>query len=398
MSTLVRAVLLLLLTATACKSQQPVLTWQGEWGAFDSPLATIRERLTISDCTDASCKFSVDVQTERYHCVLSSRPSFTLQSPNTAVAELPTDKPGQTCTLHLRRKDTAGAASITVTSEGEACAAYYCTSKTVNFNHNFPQRSKNLYTGPHSNECFLENAPARMATCLDPSLAGLEQKWQDLYAEYPLDGNAGKDPSPYNYAVRIDAETIQQCNTNATPAECLRTRWTADLAAMNAKRQAFIQGYTVPGDPADAERKAATIAGAYHHTSPNGDVQGNSFLTTDTLTITSLPAATIHFDAHLEFFNGHTCDLKGDASYRKDGTFVFDDDPSNAVQPGQVCKLAIIPTTNGVKFSDLTGNCQFYCGARGGWNGAGFLFTERVPTPTAKASTQANPSSAKPVR
>ena len=107
----------------------------------------------------------------------------------------------------------------------------------------------------------------------------------------------------------------------------------------------------------------------------------SALATPNTLTITPVGRASIHFDAHLEFYNGHTCDLSGGALYRKNGSFVYDDKPSTSNSTDPVCHLGIKPTATGVTFEDYTGGCKMTsCGERGGWNGASFTFAERVPT------------------
>lgn len=133
------------------------------------------------------------------------------------------------------------------------------------------------------------------------------------------------------------------------------------------------------GDPAEGGRLARKIAGSYRHAFQNGDVQGHSYRSIDRLVIEPVGAASIHFDADLNFSNGHVCSLSGGALYRQNGSFVFDDDPENQHLDQQLCRLAIEPAANGVKFHDLTGGCQLYCGTRGSWDGAGFTFAQRVP-------------------
>ncbi len=158
----------------------------------------------------------------------------------------------------------------------------------------------------------------------------------------------------------------------------MRTRWmTTSLLLLTAT--AFAQDPTIDrGDPAEGRRLARKIAGRYRSTQDNGDVTGRHYKTTDTLTITAVGPASIHFDTSLNFFNGHTCGLSGGALYRKNGSFVFDDDPKNQVAEEPLCRLAIVPSATGVDFKDLTGGCKMmYCGARGSWNGEGFTFAER---------------------
>jgi hypothetical protein len=372
--------LLILLAATLCHAQQQA-PWQGEWGDFNDPSAANGERLTISKCTAQSCAFQVSAKISNSHCGTAEDATFTLTTPTDATAALRGEDAAHSCKLQLHRSST-GTPSIALTATGDTCTSYYCTSGGASFNHTYPLSSTHLYTGPHTDECLAHPAPARAATCNNPALAALEQQWNDLYDDYPLGGPAPEDESAYTYADKIDATIITTCNTNPNPAQCLQARYTADIAAMTAQKTAFISGYTERGDPATAAQVATKIAGRYRHNFANGDVQGDHFRSTDTLTLTPISRNSIHFDVELNFYNGHTCSLSGGALYRKDGSFVFDDNPTNAIPNDPVCHLAIVPTTKGVELKDLTGTgCKnISCGERGGYNGAGFTFKERVPT------------------
>jgi hypothetical protein len=165
----------------------------------------------------------------------------------------------------------------------------------------------------------------------------------------------------------------------------------------NQGKAAFIAGYTDRGDPDLATKVAARIAGRYRHSFESGDVQGDSYRATDTLTLTPISRNSIHFNVHLNFYNGHTCSLSGGALFRKDGSFVFDDVPADA-DSDSVCHLAIVPTTNGVELHDLTGSgCKnISCGERGGYNGAGFSLSDRVSAKKDRVSTSTTSPPKKP--
>ena len=83
------------------------------------------------------------------------------------------------------------------------------------------------------------------------------------------------------------------------------------------------------------------------------------------------------------------CSLSGGALYRKNRSFVFDDSAHNAPADTPVCRLAIIPTGDGVKFQDITGGCKLnYCGERGGWDGGGLTLQERIRLPVSAAKNE----------
>jgi hypothetical protein len=368
------AALLLASLFSAAYAQSP---WQGEWGQVDPQSVTVGSRLTISDCSDQSCRFFLTVASGCSSSGSSTddnAPRLHLLSPTDAAITLPAGDPGKSCTLNMHRNTAP--AGIAVTSSGNGCA-YYCTS-TPTFNAMLPFQSATVFNGMHKNECFLHKSPAAAATCADPALAKLEQQWMDLFGDYPLDHPDTPNDSSYNHDQAVDATILKTCDAAASPAQCLHDRFTADIATMQAKKSAVQSASTERGDPATGHALALKIAGRYRHSFANGDVQGDHYRSTDTLTITPVGAASIHFDVALNFYNGHTCSLSGGALFRKDGTFVFDDDPANALPPEPTCRLAIIPAADGIGFKDLNGACREYCGARGNWDGAGFTFAQRV--------------------
>ena len=373
-----RLVSLLLALATAtCYAQQATSPWQGEWGD-DDPSAG---RLTISECNGQACTFTLS----HGGCIVSRNPALQLLSLTEAKADIPDQDGKLSCHLDLQRNPSSAKPIINVKQTGNGCA-YYCIPGGTGFDTQVTQRSPVVYFGSHSEECMQGAGPARMAACLDASLATLEEEWDSLFDEFPL-LPVTKNSNQYQQSIQLDAAIIAQCNTASDPAQCVRTRFTTDIALMKAKRDAFIAGYTERGDPAEGGRLARSIAGHYRHTFANGDVQGHSYRSTDTLSLTPVGKASISFDAELHFFNGHSCSLSGGALYRKDGSFVFDDDASNPTSPDDpVCELAIIPSSKGITFKDLTGGCKNYCGARGSWNGEGFTFGERVAPKTPAAS------------
>jgi hypothetical protein len=368
------ALAFLLLTANIARAQQS--PWQGEWGAFTDPTAASGQRLTLSDCSATTCTFSLSVRAPAGHCDTASKASITITSPTEAIATLPGESAAQACHLQLHRDS----ASIILTATGDTCTSYYCTSPAVTFSHTYLQHSATLYTGPHSDTCLSKASPATLATCTDPALAKLEEQWQNLYADFPLAPDPNPNENGYSHAAAVDAALLKHCDTATNPAQCLHDHFAEDIALMNSKQQAFISGYTERGDPATASALAARIAGRYRHSFANGDVQGEHYRSTDTLTLTPVGQASIHFDAELNFYNGHTCSLAGGAPFRKNGSFVYDANPKDALPNEPACHLGIKPTPKGIEFDDYTGGCKMIsCGERGGWNGAAFTFAERVP-------------------
>jgi hypothetical protein len=93
----------------------------------------------------------------------------------------------------------------------------------------------------------------------------------------------------------------------------------------------------------------------------------------DILEIVAYTSDKIYFRIHLEFYNGHTCDLLGIAKY-EDGAFVYRG-PAGGTD---ICVLAIRPVNKDVTLEDVGGHCKSAsCGARGGYHGVGFPLTSR---------------------
>ena len=376
--------LALFLSATSAAAQQP---WQGEWGAYSGPTAAEGRRLAIKDCTQqggtAACKFDLEAQRPGGNAGTAEFQTLTLQSATTAVAVLQGGDDGP-CRLGFTLQP-GPKPSIVVTATGKSCTSYYSTLSTaISMAGTYPFRSATLYSGSKPEACFLDTSPARSAICTHPELAKLEDKWSDLAEEYPLQPPADKDEGGYKHAEQMDAAILHACDADANPTACLTKRYTTETAAMQAKQDTYLQGTTDRGDPVEGGKLAQRIAGRYRHREENGDVQGHSYMTTDTLLIRPVGASSIHFDTKLNFFNGHECSLSGGALYRKDGSFVFDDAPKNAVEGFPVCRLAIVPTAKGIGFVDVTGGCKMsYCGERGSWGPDAFSFRERVAESTA---------------
>jgi hypothetical protein len=116
------------------------------------------------------------------------------------------------------------------------------------------------------------------------------------------------------------------------------------------------------------------IEGVYKNRFANSTVQDEHFQSEDILEIVSYSANAIYFRVHLEFYNGHTCDLSGIAAY-ENGSFVFHgtSDVSDAI-----CKLTIKADSGNVTLDDVGGNCRTYsCGARGGYHDVSFPIKSR---------------------
>jgi hypothetical protein len=76
----------------------------------------------------------------------------------------------------------------------------------------------------------------------------------------------------------------------------------------------------------------------------------------------------VYLRAHLDFYNGHTCDIAGMAGYEH-GAFVYHD-PTPVQKPERPCALRLHVTDKKLVLTDretpdAEATCRAYCGARG---------------------------------
>ena len=126
-------------------------------------------------------------------------------------------------------------------------------------------------------------------------------------------------------------------------------------------------------DKTPAATAIKRIEGVYKHRFANSTVQDEHFQSEDILEIVPYGSDKIYFRILLEFYNGHTCDLLGIAKY-EDGAFVYRGPAGDT----DICVLAIRTGRKDVTLDDVGGNCKkASCGARGGYQGAGFPLSSR---------------------
>lgn len=116
------------------------------------------------------------------------------------------------------------------------------------------------------------------------------------------------------------------------------------------------------------------IDGVHKSRFANSTVQQEKFQSEDILEIVPYGSDAIYFRVHLEFYNGHLCDLQGIAKY-KDGAFLYHGPPDSGPD---ICTLTITPGNKDITLDDIGGNCRAAtCGARGGYHGVGFARSSR---------------------
>jgi len=377
------ALFFLVMTLSSAQAQDQTSEWQGEWGAFQHiPASNGRidrypgAGLSIKDCKEAKCNFSLIVE-EKDGAHGDAKGILQIESENAAFAHI--EAYSFKCSLSMT-KTTSQPPAISIKEIDPGCSNFLTTG--ASFAHSLPLRSRANFYGDEPQLCYLADGPARAALCGNELLAQQEHDWTMLVYK-----TSDLSPAPIN-PQQEEKKLLQGCNAASNTADCLTAAFRDSTNAMNAGNAAWLETVTAPGNPEEAAPKIVALAGSYRHTFTNGDVGGDHFQSTDTLTITKLSDSSLRYSLHLEFFNGHQCNREGVASYRKAGFFVdqtsLDPDQARAMFPAgstppQLCIFEIIPTNGGVEFHDPTGICKMTdCAMRGGYNHASFSFEERV--------------------
>lgn len=360
-------------SAVAC-AQSVSSPWAGEWGIFKQMPSTDVQRfeghgLSISDCAEQHCAFSVLVQDKAGQG--SATGFLQMYSGTEAVAHLFSEKK-ERCSLRLTLDPTQ--ASISVQQDAGDCSNFQTPGAT--FVQSYALHARERYVSYDTAACFAAVDPALLTLCTSKELSEQQSKWQLLFYEV---ADLDDQRSGLTEMVREQAaqdSLMRSCNSPGQVADCVAAGFAQSTKELKAHQAAWLEGVTAPGDPGKAAQAVAAIVGNYRRSFPNGDVQGDNFLSTDTLKITELPDAAIHYSLELQFYNGHECSLEGTANYRRAGFFV---DQQKTDQPKfPLCVFEILPGENGVKFADPTGACKMMsCGERGGYNGAQFSFKDR---------------------
>ena len=122
----------------------------------------------------------------------------------------------------------------------------------------------------------------------------------------------------------------------------------------------------------DASVDIGKIEGVYRDRHRSGDSTGAKYTVTDVLEIVRVEKGVAYFSLDLNFFNDHTCALSGIAESQK-GALVHRDNE----RPDEPCVFHLVPKRGRITFEDIDDHCRRYCGARGGFIGAGFSVARR---------------------
>ena len=361
-------------TVIPCPAQDVASHWIGEWGDFEQggsgdSAFPLGRGLSVSGCDGKRCAISL-----RLHGKAANGDAagyLEVQTSTTGIAHLMFEKQ-EHCALQLTLDSVAAQIAV---RPGPGDCSYFLTPGG-SFVGSYPLHTRDTYVSENVPACFAATEPAMLALCTSKTLADEETRWNLLFLEVSDLRSAGDGASDAELRETAMKGLLRPCDSAAAPGDCMMAALEHSVTELNARKAAWLDSVTAPGDAGAAEKAIAAVAGSYRHSFENGDVSGDHFLSTNRLEITAVSNSSIHFSVSLEFYNGHECSLDGTASYKRAGLFA---DQIRSQDPKfPMCVLEIVPGEQGVTLADPTGGCKMMsCGERGGYNGTAFAFKDR---------------------
>ena len=114
---------------------------------------------------------------------------------------------------------------------------------------------------------------------------------------------------------------------------------------------------------AAAPSLVSSLAGRYSHHFQNGLVSGERYQSDDVVEIVPVDAGHAYLRLSLQFYNGHSCSLAGIARAERD-ELVYREPVSKQIGDQQ-CTISVRRRGNQLFWTDGSGSCRAYCGARG---------------------------------
>jgi hypothetical protein len=120
-----------------------------------------------------------------------------------------------------------------------------------------------------------------------------------------------------------------------------------------------------------------SLAGVYKTQFKNGNIDGNKYDSEDILEIVKVSPTAAYVRTHLEFFNGHVCNIWGVAN-AEDAALVYRAREKNV--QGNLCVLSVRLVRGRVTLEDKEGHCAIgTCGNRGMYNSTTFDLKRKRP-------------------
>jgi hypothetical protein len=132
---------------------------------------------------------------------------------------------------------------------------------------------------------------------------------------------------------------------------------------------------------ATPDDELARLQGVYRQAFTNHMADGEAYRSVDEIGIRRRGPDSAHVSVHLEFRNGHTCDIAGVTHYDQ-GVFSMDAAPAPPAQGPCAFTLTVLPQV--LKVGAVGEGCFAYCGMRGILNGAELKRSTRRPLPRSR--------------
>jgi len=123
-------------------------------------------------------------------------------------------------------------------------------------------------------------------------------------------------------------------------------------------------------DPAQA------LAGRYYHQFADALVTGDKYTGEDIVEIVPVAASAAYFRIHLDYYNGHTCDISGVARTERQALVYRD---SEKQYDGTVCVLRMRHAGKSLVIDDGEQSCKSACGARGSLSAVTLPYSSKRP-------------------
>jgi len=351
--------------------------WQGEWGAW-TPAAAGAFRgasVSIGGCDTAARECSVRFEVESAAGMCTSSDSLKLALADDGSATAAVQGVGgevKKCRLTLKRGGSAEKPTLTAELVGPDCG-YFCTAGPLPFG-TLARASAAAYPIADARSCFADRRGARQLWCTTASVQAMERELTEV--ETALEGLSHKPVEGREKRLSTTVGDCQRTDVESTIVPCLEQHVERELAARKASlataREARARAdaeLAAPGDPVAGEKVIASAHGVYKRQFKNGLVDGSSFESENILELVPVRPGTVYFRTHLEFYNGHVCDLSGLASWRRAGVLLYE---GPALDEGPPCRLRIAVADQEVRFEDADQTCKASCGARGSFDGEAF--------------------------
>lgn len=122
---------------------------------------------------------------------------------------------------------------------------------------------------------------------------------------------------------------------------------------------------------------ARSLAGRYYSQFADGLVIGEKYTGEDIVEVVPVAPHAAYVRVHLDYYNGHTCDISGVASAEGSALIYPDGKPNYESDAG--CILTVKRLGKSLSIDDRGSSCSSYCGARGTLSNVSLPYESKRP-------------------